>query len=112
VMARSPFTISLIRRAGTPMSFASRYWLKPIGLRKSSSRISPGVMFASSLLFIRFLMVIHYFNLVCAGFPAETYPPLIINADAMLSNASTFQGFQPIAWRHRHVQQLCGGVEL
>ncbi len=33
------------------MSSASRYWVMAIGLRNSPSRISPGVMFASSLLF-------------------------------------------------------------
>jgi predicted ATPase len=39
---RWPCTISLIRRAGTPISFASWYWLTASGLRNSSSRISPG----------------------------------------------------------------------
>ncbi len=28
---------------GTPISFARRYWLMPIGFRNSSSRSSPGV---------------------------------------------------------------------
>jgi len=43
VTARFPETISLLRWAGTPISFARRYWLIPIGLRNSSIRISPGV---------------------------------------------------------------------
>jgi len=32
-----------MRRCGTPISFASRYCVIPIGLRNSSRRISPGV---------------------------------------------------------------------
>src|ERR1043166_5775817 len=34
--------ISLIRRGGTLVSLARRYWLSPKGLRNSSSRMSPG----------------------------------------------------------------------
>jgi len=41
--ARLPATISPMRCAGTPISFARRYWLMPIGFRNSSSRSSPGV---------------------------------------------------------------------
>src|SRR5437773_1846388 len=41
-----------MRRGGTPMSLASRYWVMPFGLRNSSSRISPGVILLNSLLFI------------------------------------------------------------
>src|SRR5438105_2301577 len=51
-MARWPLMISLIRRGGTAMSLARRYWVIPFGLKNSSSRISPGVMFVSNLLFI------------------------------------------------------------
>jgi hypothetical protein len=42
VIARLPCTISLIRRGGTLMSLANRYWLIPIGSKNSSNRISPG----------------------------------------------------------------------
>ena len=42
VTARFPWTISLIRRGGTPMETASLCWVIPISLRKSSMRISPG----------------------------------------------------------------------
>ncbi len=42
VIPRLPWTISLIRRGGTLMPFASRYWLNPIGFKKSSSRTPPG----------------------------------------------------------------------
>lgn len=42
VTARLPATISPIRCAGTPMSFARRYFVRPSGLRNSSWSISPG----------------------------------------------------------------------
>ena len=42
VIALFPCTISLIRRAGTLMALARRYWLTSIGFRNSSKRISPG----------------------------------------------------------------------
>src|SRR5437762_1956826 len=47
-MARLPCTISLMRRGGTPMSFASRYSVRPSGLRNSSTSISPGVASAGT----------------------------------------------------------------
>lgn len=42
VTARLRATISLIRCAGTPMSFPKQYFVRPSGLRNSSSSISPG----------------------------------------------------------------------
>lgn len=42
VMARLPATISPILCGGTPMSLARRYFVRPRGLRNSSSSISPG----------------------------------------------------------------------
>jgi len=47
LIARIPWTISLIRRGGTVMSFASRYCVSPSGSRNSSSRTSPGCIGAS-----------------------------------------------------------------
>ncbi|KLL95315.1 hypothetical protein NJ76_27900 [Rhodococcus sp. IITR03] len=44
VIERFPCTISLIRRGGTPMVVARRFWVMPSGSRKSSRRISPGWM--------------------------------------------------------------------
>jgi hypothetical protein len=42
VIALEPCTISLIRLAATPISLARRYWLRFIGTRNSSNRISQG----------------------------------------------------------------------
>ena len=43
VMDLRPCTISLIARGATPMARAMAFWEIPMGLRYSSSRISPGV---------------------------------------------------------------------
>ena len=42
-MAHLPVTISPMRWAGTPSSFATRYYVSPIGIRNSSRSNSPGV---------------------------------------------------------------------
>src|SRR6266481_5689745 len=44
VMARLPRTISLMARGGTPMARAMAFWEIFMGVRYSSSKISPGVM--------------------------------------------------------------------
>ena len=57
-------------------------------------------------------MVIHNFHFVRARFPAEADPPLIVDADAVLSGATAFQRFQPVARRHPQVLQLRCRVQL
>lgn len=47
-----------------------------------------------------------------AGCPAETNPPLVVDANAVLSSPSAFQRFQPVARRHRHIRQLCRRIQL
>jgi hypothetical protein len=44
VIERLPRTISLTARGGTPIARAIAFWEIPMGLRYSSSRISPGVI--------------------------------------------------------------------
>src|SRR5713226_5686533 len=53
VIERLPCTISLIRRAGTPMPLARRYWLMCIASRKSLVSTTPGWTGASLRLDIR-----------------------------------------------------------
>ena len=48
VMARFPVTISPMRCAGTPFSFARRYWLIPMGFKNFFNKSSPGVTGLSS----------------------------------------------------------------
>ena len=51
-------------------------------------------------------MIIHDLNLVSVAFaPAEAYPPLFIDSNAVLTFAAASQGFEPIARRHRQMLQ-------
>jgi len=62
VMARLPWTISLMRRGGTEMSRAKRHREIRCGLRNSSNRIVPGWMglrFAS--------MLVCFFSVTCSS---------------------------------------------
>jgi len=69
---------------GTRISLASRYWLIPKGLRNSSNRTSPGGTGGS---FAACGLRVVICNLDFIGIsvpPAETNPPLIVDADAVL----------------------------
>jgi|APCry1669193181_1035450.scaffolds.fasta_scaffold01795_9 hypothetical protein len=56
-------------------------------------------------------MVIHNFHFVRTRLPAEANAPLVVDTDAVLSNPTAFQQFQPVAWRHSQVEQLCRGIQ-
>jgi hypothetical protein len=58
-------------------------------------------------------MIIHDFHLLrIATAPDEANPPLIINADAVLAGAVTFQGFQPITRRRKQIGQCPRPVQV
>jgi hypothetical protein len=58
-------------------------------------------------------VVVHYLYIFSArARPAKTDAPLIIDANAVLSQPVTFQGFKPVAWRHPQVIQTTGNLEL
>jgi hypothetical protein len=58
-------------------------------------------------------VVVHYLHTFSArASPAKTDAPLIIDANAVLSQPVTFQGFQPVAWRHSQVIQTTGNLQL
>jgi hypothetical protein len=58
-------------------------------------------------------VVVHYLHIFSArASPAKTDAPLIIDANAVLSQPVTFQGFQPVAWRHSQVIQTTGNLRL
>ena len=62
LILRSPWTISLIRLAGTEIERASWYWLSSSGLRNSVRRISPGCtggMITSLSIWLSFLVVVN-----------------------------------------------------
>jgi hypothetical protein len=86
-----PSTISLIRRGGarrrasedarlsTGYARASSFWLSPIGLRKSSSKISPGVGFGKRS---ASAMSVDDFDMRGASFaPDKANAPLIVDPD-------------------------------
>jgi hypothetical protein len=53
------------------------------------------------------LVVIHDLDFPCFTFaPPETKPPLIVNADAMLTASVSLQGFEAVAWRDLKVIDL------
>src|SRR5205823_2901485 len=113
VMARWPRTISLIRRGGTPVSLARRYWLRPSGARNSSCRISPGWIGGN---FGRGMgipsMVVGDLDIVgLAVRPSEAEAPLVVDADAVLPFTVASQLLQPVARRHAQVFQHFGGVQ-
>jgi hypothetical protein len=58
------------------------------------------------------LVVIHDLDVPCLTYaPPETNPPLIINADAMLTASVTVQGFEAVAWRDLKVIDLLCRVD-
>src|SRR5436305_9068869 len=58
-------------------------------------------------------MVIHDFYLFRITLaPDEANSPLVIDADAVLARAATFQGFQPVAWRRKQITQCPGPVQI
>lgn len=44
--------------------------------------------------------------------PHETDAPLVIDPDAVLTGAISFQRFEPISWRHPEIIQRLGGSHL
>jgi len=56
-------------------------------------------------------MIVH--NLYIVGVtrpPAKTNPPLLVDADAMLSLPVSTQGFKTVAWRNTQFIQISCGV--
>jgi hypothetical protein len=57
-------------------------------------------------------MVVGYFNVVGIPLmPSKTYPPLIVNADAVLSLAVAGKLLKPIARRHLQVIQMLSTIQ-
>src|SRR5437868_7394730 len=108
-MSRLPSTISLMRRGATWTARARPFWLRPIGLRNSSSRISPGCGLRSSPLLD---VVVDDFDMCRSSFiPDEAYPPLVIDADRMLSLPIRSQRFQTITRWHTQIAEYAGLIQ-
>src|ERR1700752_5476023 len=83
-----------MRRGGTPIALASAVCDSAMGLRKSSIRISPGCGLGSKS------VVVDDFDLVrIVVTPNKANPPLIVDADRMLSAPVALQRFQAIGGR-------------
>src|SRR6476659_10577423 len=102
-MERLPSTISLIRRGGTLIAFASPVCESDIGRKNSSIRISPGCGLE------RRSVVVDDLDFVGIAFsPDEADPPLLIDADRMLSLAIAFECLEPVGgWDTQVFQTLC-----
>ena len=58
-------------------------------------------------------MVVDDFNVGCVfAVPAETYPPLIIDANAVLAGAIAFERFQAISGRNTQITQVARAMNL
>jgi hypothetical protein len=58
-------------------------------------------------------VVVHYlYTFRARARPAKTDAPLIIDANAVLSQPVTFQSFKSVAWRHSQVIQATGNLQL
>jgi hypothetical protein len=57
-------------------------------------------------------VVIHDFNFTGLPFaPRKTNPPLVIDADAVLTLSIAFKAFQAISWQRRERSEIRRGVE-
>lgn len=128
VIARNDFTSSLTCRGLNPQSLASRYWLRPIGSRKSCRRISPGCTGVDDFtvrgifdsLDVRRAnlaslgsMVVDDLDIVRVSVdPSKADAPLVVDANAVLPCSAAFQRFQSIARRNREIAQPCDGRQL
>src|SRR5262245_2405237 len=88
------------------MARASAVWERPIGFRNSSSRISPGCGLG------RRSVVVDDLDFVgIALSPDEADPPLVVDADRMLTAPIALQGLQPVARRHAKIIETDRVVE-
>src|SRR5262245_19667179 len=104
-MPRLPLTIALIRFAGTWMSKASRFIVRPKSCRVSL-RISPGWM--------GFSLLVVFCDLDMLGIvfsPHKANTVLIVDANAVLSLAITSQSFQSVARRDQQIGQFVRSVQ-
>src|SRR6185437_13629408 len=108
-MSRLPSTISLMRRGATWTARARAFWLRPIGLRNSSRRISPGRGLRNSP---PLAVVVDDFDMHRSSLmPNETNAPLVIDPDRVLSLPVRLQGFEPIAGRNAQVIEQPGLIQ-
>ena len=86
---------------------------------KSSNRISPGWIGASSLagfdmghLVMVDLVIIDELNIVCVSVsPGKADPPLVVYTNTVASRSVALQRFQPVTWRRAKVVKFSGVMQ-
>src|SRR5690606_26042881 len=96
-----------MRRGGTPAALAIAFWLIPSGMRNSSSSTSPGWMLGRAFTVVSVASVVidglHVMGVTIP--PAEAHAPLVVDPDAVLALAATFECFKTIGGRNPQVIQ-------
>lgn len=78
----------VMRRGGTPIATARRFWLRFRGSRKSSIRTSPGWIGAMVLIGVTSSVVIDDLDVDGPGVgPGEADRPLLVDPDAVLAGS-------------------------
>jgi hypothetical protein len=95
------------------MSRAKRFRLTPDGFMNSSNRISPGVIGDSFLgIADRLLVIVDNFNVPGIPInPAETNPPLAVDADAVLAHSIAPKHLKCVARRRPQLVERFDGVQ-
>src|SRR5215471_18996033 len=102
-----------MRVAGTRSAMASAFTDMSSGRRNSSRMISPGwVVTRFGAAILADLVVVDDFDMgwTLLG-PGETDPPLIVDADRMLTFTVACERFEPVARRGAQVIKLARGVD-
>ena len=115
VMERLPRTIWPMRCAGTPISFARRYWEMPIGSKNSSFKSSPGVTGSrkSDISLHPLAMVVNYLHMLSIPIlPLKNDSELVIDSNAVPTLKIALQRFETISWRNAQIVQRCRNLKL
>src|SRR5689334_7955913 len=100
-MSRLPSTISLMRRGATCTARASAFWLRSIGLRNSSSRISPGWGLRNNAFLV---VVVDDFDMHGSSLmPNKTDAPLVVDPNRVLPLPIRLQRFEPVSGRNSKI---------
>src|SRR5665213_617508 len=105
-----------MRVAGTPSAMARAFTLKRSGVRYSSRSTSPGCTARMRLtgrpISILLSVIVHDLDIGRTGHgPHKAHPPLIVDANAPLTDASAPERFEPISRRRSDEIQDLGCVQ-
>src|SRR5665213_2342124 len=105
-----------MRVAGTPSAMARAFTLKRSGVRYSSRSTSPGCTARMRLtgrpISILLSVIVHDLDIGRTGHgPHKAHPPLVVDANAPLTDASALERFEPISRRRADEIQGLGCVQ-